>query len=213
MKPKFEKQYYSNLFSWKELEYLINIRPLMTDQRVYLQGDENHQWNNSGWALDVSCYPPSLLKQLIEENLCYLRDMSRCSEKINTFNKSIEEEYKVPTDAHIYICRNPSLHHPFGIHFDMNHNIIVQCEGESNFKVWEHVRNKRIKNNNLSLDTNDFNPHPILNVDMIPGDAIWIPAYHPHLATSKTSRMSVSFPIPPVIRDDVVFEDREWIKL
>ena len=93
------------------------------------------------------------------------------------------------------------------------HNIIVQCEGESNFKVWEHVRNKRIKNNNLSLDTNDFNPHPILNVDMIPGDAIWIPAYHPHLATSKPSRLSVSFPIRRVIRDDVVFEDREWIKL
>ena len=50
---------------------------------------------------------------------------------------------------------------------------------------------------------------PILDVDMKPGDAIWIPEFYPHLATSKTSRLSVSFPLGSAIG----FEDRTWVKL
>ncbi len=34
MQPKFKKNYYRNLLTWKELVALINIRPLMTADRV-----------------------------------------------------------------------------------------------------------------------------------------------------------------------------------
>ena len=51
---------------------------------------------------------------------------------------------------------------------------------------------------------------PILDVDMKPGDAIWIPEYYPHLATSKTRRLSVSFPLS---MNSMQFEDRDWVKL
>ena len=50
---------------------------------------------------------------------------------------------------------------------------------------------------------------PILDVDMKPGDAIWIPRYYPHLATSKTKRLSVSFPIT----DQISPASRAWIRL
>ena len=53
---------------------------------------------------------------------------------------------------------------------------------------------------------------PILDVDMSPGDAIWIPKDYPHLATSKTSRLSVSFPQAWEV-DRERFEERKWIKL
>ena len=43
---------------------------------------------------------------------------------------------------------------------------------------------------------------------MRPGDAIWIPKYYPHLATSKTQRMSVSFPLKYGLK-----QPREWIEL
>ena len=89
------------------------------------------------------------------------------------------------------MCRNPELTHPFGIHSDDNDNIIVQCEGVTNFKVWS-------KSDELLLD-----------VDMESGDAIWIPMYYPHLATSKTKRLSVSFPI----NTEQPHEDRKWVKI
>ena len=196
MKPKFVKQYYPELFSWKELEYLINIRPLMTQERckILFQEETFFEWPSTNWQKDENCYPPTLIRKLIEENVCYFTDMSRCTEKINAFAKNIEDEYKRQTDAHIYMCRNIELEHPFGIHSDDNDNIIVQCEGITNFKVWS-------KSEELILD-----------VDMESGDAIWIPMYYPHLATSKTKRLSVSFPINKNYIEQSR-EDRKWVKI
>ena len=52
---------------------------------------------------------------------------------------------------------------------------------------------------------------PALDVTLLPGDAVWIPKYYPHLATSEDDRLSVSFPS----RGDkgVTFQDREWLLL
>ena len=206
MKPQFKKRYYRNLFTWKELENLINIRPILTDRRVFMLDGEPHSWNNSGWATDLNCYPPSLFRELVDHHLCYLSDMSRCTEKINSFASKLEKQYKLAADAHIYMCRNPKLDHPFGMHFDRSHNVIVQCEGTTNFKVWDKVQYINMRRSHL-----DLNDSPILDVDMKPGDAIWIPAYYPHLATSKSIRMSVSFPLG--LEPDPHFEDRTWVKL
>ena len=76
--------------------------------------------------------------------------MSRCNRKINDFAKSIEEEYNKPTDAHIYMCKNVEAVHPFGIHFDNSDNVIVQCEGETNFKVWDIIEDINLSFNKLS---------------------------------------------------------------
>ena len=196
MEPKFIKQYHPELFSWEELEYLINIRPLMTQERskILFEKETHFKWEATDWQKNENCYPPTLIRKLIEENVCYFTDMSRCTEKINAFAKNIEDEYKRQTDAHIYMCRNIELEHPFGIHSDDNDNIIVQCEGITNFKVWS-------KSEKLILD-----------VDMESGDAIWIPMYYPHLATSKTKRLSVSFPINKNYIEQSR-EDRKWVKI
>ena len=56
--------------------------------------------------------------------------MTRCSQKINDLAKSLEEDAKLPSDARIFTCQNPSIIvHPFGIHFDRNDNVTVQREG------------------------------------------------------------------------------------
>ena len=93
MQPKFKKNYYRNLFTWKELVALINIRPLMTVERVKIPQVKDYEWVNSVWTLNRNCYPPLLLKEIIQNNLCYLRDMSRCSRKVNDLAKRLEEEY------------------------------------------------------------------------------------------------------------------------
>ena len=208
MQPKFKKNYYRNLLTWKELVALINIRPLMTDDRVKIDQVKHHEWTNGVWTLDLNCYPPLLLKEIIQNNICHLRDMSRCSRKVNDLAKRLEEEYNGSVDAHIYICRNPSLRHPFGLHFDSRDNVIVQCEGRTNFKVWDVDKTaSREKGMNVHL-TKRKDP-PIMDVDMRPGDAIWIPKYYPHLATSKNARMSISFPV----EENAPRQPREWIEL
>ena len=113
----------------------------------------------------------------------------------------------MPTDAHIYMCKNVNVDHPFGIHFDKSHNVIVQCEGETNFKVWDKVEDENQQPYQMSISED-----PILDVDMQPGDAIWIPKSFPHLATSHTPRMSVSFPFIRTHEEEPL-RNREWIQL
>ena len=205
MKPDLKREYSPNLLTWDEFSTLINIRPLMSSPtRVRVNGmEETFTWKNSIWSIDPNCFPPSLLKEIIGKYVCSFVDMSRSTKKINDFAKKLEEKYNLSADAHIYTCRNPKLDHPFGIHYDYADNVIVQCEGKTNFKVWEEVEPTSGSNVNLTVEGD-----PILNVDMKPGDVIWIPKHYPHLASSKTPRMSVSFPLKPGPT-----QPREWVKL
>ena len=205
MKPDLKREYSPNLLTWDEFSTLINIRPLMSSPtRVRVNGmEETFTWKNSIWSIDPNCFPASLLKEMIGKYVCSFLDMSRSTKKINDFAKKLEEEYNLSADAHIYTCRNPKLGHPFGIHYDYADNVIVQCEGKTNFKVWEEVEPTSGSNVNLTI-----NDPPIMDIDMNPGDVIWIPKHYPHLASSKTPRMSVSFPLKPGPK-----QPREWVKL
>tara|TARA_B100001250_G_scaffold403506_1_gene418152 strand:+ start:638 stop:1276 length:639 start_codon:yes stop_codon:yes gene_type:complete len=204
---KFEKNYLSTkLFTWRELGALIN-NPHMTavgKLRIPALPGPN------------SFRPPWMVRDWVKQQLCCFENMSRATKKINDFAKKLEEEYPNagPSDAHIYTTRKlDKFVHPFGAHFDKNENVIVQCEGKTNFKVWEKVLcvengEEGAKGTN-NMDLKKLGD-PILDCDMEPGDAIWIPKEYPHLATPLTEkRMGISFSLsksnPHV--------EREWVKL
>ena len=215
METKYVEGYIPHLFSWNELSNIINIRPLLTAKRVQLLDPEKREfnWLVSGWNHDPNCYPPSLIRDMLNEMVVVFTDMSRATEKINDFASSIENTYQRNVDAHVYVCRNPELEHPFGAHIDGAHNVIVQCEGETNFKVWDKVENgEKLLEEKKSVKMK-IDDAPILDVIMKPGDAIWIPLHYPHLATSLTPRMSVSFPFTPRGLMSIAHEDRNWISL
>ena len=212
---KFKKNYKPDLLSWNEMANIINTRPLMNDKRVKLLGNnERYEWLCSKWTKDPNCFPPSLIKKLLENIMIYFVDMSRATEKINDFAKHIEDDYGKQTDAHIYVCRNLEIKHHFGVHYDFNHNLIVQCEGKTNFKVWDEVKNVDRNLKGIGINTRlEMEVKPIMDVDMESGDAIWIPKHFPHLATSLTPRLSVSFPLSEYSDTNLIREDRTWITL
>ena len=212
---KFKKNYKPDLLSWNEMANIINTRPLMNDKRVKLLGNnKRYEWLCSKWTKDPNCFPPSLIKKLLENIMIYFVDMSRATEKINDFAKHIEDDYGKQTDAHIYVCRNLEIKHHFGVHYDFNHNLIVQCEGKTNFKVWDEVKNVDRNLKGIGINTRlEMEVKPIMDVDMESGDAIWIPKHFPHLATSLTPRLSVSFPLSEYSDINLIREDRTWITL
>jgi len=211
LETKFVKGYFHNLLTWGELSNLINIRPLMSSKRVQILNlDKRVEWDNTIWNADSNCIPPSTIRALLDELVIYFVDMSRATRSINDFAKTIEDEYGRQVDAHIYVCRNLEIEHPFGAHYDFSDNVIVQCEGMTNFKVWDEVKSvSRDKiNTKLRMDS-----EPILDVNMESGDTIWIPRHYPHQATSLTPRLSVSFPLSSNENISNVREDRNWITL
>ena len=212
---KFKKNYKPDLLSWNEMANIINTRPLMNDKRVKLLGNtRRYEWLCTKWTKDPNCFPPSLIKKLLDNIMIYFVDMSRATEKINDFAKHIEDDYGKQTDAHIYVCRNLKIKHHFGVHYDFNHNLIVQCEGKTNFKVWDEVKNVDRNLKGIGINTRlEMEVEPIMDVDMESGDAIWIPKHFPHLATSLTPRLSVSFPLSEYSDTNLIREDRTWITL
>ena len=217
MKPQVEYQYCHDLFSWEEFEHILNIRPLLTRERIQLNFEGKFQWNDDPWSNDNNCIPPHILKDAIHGKTFYLTDMSRMTKRINGFAHELEQEYNMACDAHVYTCLDSQGEHPFGIHFDMSDNVIVQCEGTTQFKVWDSIPfGNSIMNQKEYEAMNpykmDITDDPILNVELNPGDAIWIPRTYPHEAVTKSNkRLSVSFPL--AYGSEQMITNREWINV
>ena len=211
-KAKFEKGYCKDLLNWKGLETIINTRPLLTRWRVRVPiEDKEFTWPIDKWMTEPETYPASVMKELIDTKTFYILDASKFTKKLNDFCKNIEETYEKCCDAHIYICKNLNEDHPFGIHFDYVDNIIVQCEGTTNFRVWDSSLIDPMGSNQKLTFVDDEEDDTLLDVIMEPGDAIWVPKHCPHQAISKTERFSVSFPMDDFEFDGVkYYQERDW---
>tara|TARA_Y100000004_G_scaffold87877_1_gene98498 strand:- start:3714 stop:4331 length:618 start_codon:yes stop_codon:yes gene_type:complete len=190
--PFFFKGILKNLFSWKELENLLNLRPFCSDDRFRVAGHPyNYSWPDQAWLSDVNTYPPTLIDEIINKEVCYVMDASRANKKINDVCNSIENECGWKTDAHIYFSLRVN-DHGFGKHNDPRHNLITQVEGKSVVNVW-------------SIDDK-----LIIDELMEPGDIVFIPEGINHQIIPKTKRISVSIPCAV---SDLPTQDRHWIKL
>jgi hypothetical protein len=91
----YVENYCPNLLTWKEFADLINIRPLLTQERVKLLDPKKRifKWYTHGWMKDVNTYPPSLIRALLDEIVIYFSDMSRSTKNINDFASFLEDQY------------------------------------------------------------------------------------------------------------------------
>tara|TARA_R110000824_G_scaffold303046_1_gene490836 strand:+ start:25 stop:624 length:600 start_codon:yes stop_codon:yes gene_type:complete len=180
------------LFTFKELEILINLRPFTNNKRFIFtrQPKRLFKWKNNCWASDANCWPISLIKKLIKEGTCYLADCSRANKKINDFANQLEKKFNTPVDCHIYF----SLHKKsksFSKHKDDVHNLIVACEGKIKFEIFLDKKiTKKLKT----------------------GDYVYIPAGIYHRAVPLTDkRISCSFAINTALGG--IKEERTWLKI
>ena len=180
------------LFTFKELESLLNLRPFTNNKRFVTTASKERkfEWRNNCWATDLNCWPISLIEKLIKKGTCYLADSSRANKKINDVANELEKKFDTPVDCHIYF----SLHKgstSFDKHKDGAHNFIVACEGEVKFEIFS---NKKITK---KLKT---------------GDYVYIPAGVYHRAVPLTDkRISCSFAIKIPLGG--IKEERTWLRI
>lgn len=197
LRPNYFTGAFDKLFCWRDLENLLNLRPYVNSQRFKIINDKQYSWKNQGWLTDIDSYPPSLIQQEIEENLCLIIDASRVNKKINSVCKDLEAIFPNScSDAHIYFTVANNLSSGFGIHCDESHNLIVQMEGCSLFEVWDQEVRET---------------DPAIKIALSPGDAIFIPMKVYHRVTSLTERLSISFPVSASLKWEP--QDRHWVKI
>lgn len=204
-RPFVKEDYLKNIFSWQELENLLNLRPFISVKRFFILNDKEYNWPIHGWLSDINTFPSSLIDEEIQNNLCYLADCSRVNSKVNAICGDLEKVTNGAADAHIYFDLSVSGFIPLQVHWDKSHNFIVQIEGQTKWKVWDIKVDK-----DGPSRTSRLTEISCLDVMMNPGDVIFIPAYHWHYAQSETKRLSISFPFSTKYEDK---EDRHWIKL
>jgi hypothetical protein len=210
--PFYETELITDLFSWNELESLLNLRPFTNKKRFITTDDATEDWQlstrlrfYSSWLTDYESYPPEIIQYFIKNSVCYLRDCSRVNKKINSICGELEQITKRPADAHIYFCLTDNLKSGFGSHWDNQHNLIVQVEGKTHFRIWDKT------NNFDSNRVNEPKQNPLIDVVVTPGDVVFVPAHYVHCATSLMKRLSVSFPMTNNPGD--LQQSRNWISL
>jgi hypothetical protein len=209
LKPAHQKDAIKDIFSWKEFERIINLRPFVSASRLKFVSCDEQSWPAQDWLSDVNTYPPNLIKNLLKDKMGYFRDCTRVNSKINNIAKTLDELTGFSTDAHIYfsLVDDKISKKEFGIHNDISHNLIVQIEGNTQIEIWNIKSEDKSKTNTDSLDK-----PPVIDMMLSPGDIVYIPAYFWHRATSKTKRLSISFPSADGFPKEMC-QDRTWLNI
>lgn len=204
LQPFHNKDSFEKIFSWGELEALLNLRPFINTGRFHILNKVQYTWEKASWLTDVNTYPPGLILNEIKKYHCLIQDCSRVNKKINEVCKHLDEMSGSASDAHIFFNLSDMPDSGLGIHWDTSHNFIVQVEGTTRFKVWNLCDYDERWRNTQSIPAN-----PVIDVVMQPGDLIFIPANMWHQAISLSKRLSVSFPISK----QGTPQDRTWVNL
>lgn len=201
------KNAFDNILTIEQFEQLLNLTPFTNVDRFRPTFKiPGYTWDVPDWSSGTNHWPNSLVNNLINTGICFMRDCSRVNANINNICAVLEQQINRPVDAHIYFSKTGNCVKGFGVHKDVSHNLIIQVQGTTDWKVGTKTYNDLPKN----LD--DFLDGDSLSIDTIlePGDAIFVPAHTYHSANSLSKRISISFPIP-ADTDPSHFEERTWI--
>lgn len=204
---------YNNLFSWEELDRLINLPPFSTSNRVKVPNMEEAQWGQYAWSKDINSWPTEILKEQLSTGVLIVEEASRANKQVNALAKGIEEAAikNRPVDLHVFADFKPSNDHPFSVHWDLNANLIVQIEGSTRWRVWDTKGTQEV--NNLPIERAvKMLGEPDIDTILTPGDALFIPENYWHLAASEEKRLSLSFCIAPLYREHPKQKRiRDWV--
>jgi len=206
-KPFVVKGEFQDVLTIKEFENLLNLTPFTNTQRFETTFSiSRHDWPLPYWHTGTDHWPINIIKKFTDTGVCYIKDCSRASRKINSICSYIEAQMDNAVDAHIYFSKHKSLKNGFGLHKDFAHNFVIQVDGQTRWQVGTNHYTQGPR----GLDK--FNSDDTISIDVIlePGDAIFAPAYVYHSTENLSKRISVSFPLPE--QEAKSFERREWLE-
>jgi len=204
--PKVIPNFINNLLSIDQFENLLNLTPFTNSLRFHTSYSiPDYEWKLPHWSTRSDNWPISKIDSFLNQGVCYLVDCSRVNSKINNLCKVLEQKTNQAVDAHIYFSKLKNMKTGFGVHKDSSHNLIIQVQGQTHWKVGS------IRYETSNANINEFYDDDAISIDTIlkPGDAIFVPANIFHNAHSLSKRISISFPIAN--SKTTIHEERKWI--
>jgi len=153
-----------------ELAIIRNHSRIKTPIKKY--GWRN-SWNNK------------MLQQYWNDGCGFVLHTIHLNDELKNLIKFLEEYSGMQFDSHIYCGKKESTSYEY--HCDVSHNLIIQCQGSTRWRVYPLITKQSMTFSEMKLD-------PVIDVIMNPGDVIWIPMFQVHYAEPITDRLSVSLP-------------------
>lgn len=184
---------YENIISWDDIENYLNNPYIHNDDVEVIDSSSGIKFN-----LSRIHYPychieriiPSQVFNLIKKgNSFVLLNMNRFNKKLNFLANEIESNVVGNNflDFHLY-CGLDSKTNSFKAHSDKSHNIIMQVDGVSRWKVYSDWYDQ-----SLIFPSNlEKNLNVIIDELLNPGDIVYIPAGVVHLCIPQGKRISIS---------------------
>jgi ribosomal protein L16 Arg81 hydroxylase len=183
-----EKCFDPKIFSWDDVNIVFNNSQIMKnselvglDQRKIPLNRLNYPWQRSVVDRDQIFYGA------INGFTVVVLNLSTYNKKIQEICYKLENIFNGASDVHLYFSLL-TISNSFGIHNDEPHNLIIQTEGECEWKVW---------NTNKKEET--YHP-PIIHTVLGPGDAVYVPSKIYHQCIPMGRRASISIPTHPNIQ-------------
>jgi ribosomal protein L16 Arg81 hydroxylase len=189
LKKAFDCQ---QIISWKDLENYLN--------NPYIHSDDIEIIDNNGFKLSLNKIytpytqqykiSPAQIFDLINKNYSFiLLNMNRFNEKMNDLAIEVEEniEDDIQLDFHLY-CGIDSDSKSFKAHSDLSHNIIMQVEGISRWKIWDWNTGCQ----SMIPKNKESTAEIIIDEMLTPGDILYIPAGIVHKCIPQGKRISIS---------------------
>src|SRR5262245_59863184 len=188
------------LYSWRDIDTLLSEHAL--DESVTLQRDglliPRHCYtSNEGKRLSVRAF-----HDLLPRGVSIIVDsVHRWIPQIRQLAAAVEREIRIFTQVNAYLSFSKGG--AFKPHWDIHDILVVQVHGNKRWRVWNVEVPHPIEMGDWS---NDSNIAPDQEVEMAPGDVLFIPRGEPHSA-AVTSKYSVHLTIGFVSQTGIDFLD------
>ena len=137
-----------------------------------------------------NCYDTSFITQHIRAGGGFvITGYGMYNETTNGLCKEIEEQFQCVSDIHVYGGLK-NISQSFKAHSDPTSNFIIQVEGITNWKIFSNKCAMISKEQPVFPDEKDLEIE--LEINLNPGDLIYIPSRQYHKASPSEKRLSMS---------------------
>ena len=179
--------------TWDEVEVCIN-NPQFFDMQlvdkttnIYMDIPKyDRAWSNP--SQDVK----DIRDAFADGNTLIINNFDHISRSKQEILKEVERFFpNIKSALHVYCGLSESK--SFKIHEDLANNFIIQIEGVTHWQVFKNRASTMVDKYRLGVDEKDL--EVAIDVDLKPGDILYIPNRHWHYAQPKEKRLSVSVPM------------------
>jgi len=222
--PHFFKGLLENpnlVVSWKDIESCINRPEIFNFELIDKESNmkiDIPQYNKT-WIWDHLVQDKSFIFDKINRgNGLVIMNYASYNETTNRLVQIFEKLFDVNSALHVYCGLEGSASFP--IHDDYPVNFIIQVEGKTRWKVFKNRISSLFKIgtlNNLRQDKhiNENDLEVAIDVELQPGDGLYIPSRCYHVAYPNEKRISLSIPCWTKYPSDPIYKssDRTWYKI